>query len=305
MLDIGAEAPDAGGDHLAAFRVLPDLARQGEKPDRGIKVERLRRQRTRQRYTLRLFAVAELDIIAVRPFPESDRRAACRIGTEEAGLARSAIAVALDGERSGVAAGRVVRTPDEGAEFTELQTQAPIAAHPANPRIMVGSLGEEVPAEIGVERIEDLRDAEILGAADRGREIAPEGLQHLAPGDPPAGDVIELVLEIGGEIVLDIALEEIVEEGSNEAAAILGHEAFLIELHIVSILEHLEDRGIGRRPADAELLEPLHQTCFGEARRRLGEMLERTHPLAAKLVALLERRQAAILLIFLGIVAIL
>ena len=38
-------------------------------------------------------------------------------------------------------------------------------------------------------------------------------------------------------------------------------------------LQHLQDRRIGRRPADAELFHALDQRGLGIARRRLGEML--------------------------------
>ena len=109
-------------------------------------------------------------------------------------------------------------------------------------------------------------------AAEKSRQKSSSTFCQL---DAAAGNVVELVLEIGGEAVFDIALEEALEERGDDAAAILGDEALLLEPHIVAVLQHLEDRGIGRGPADAELLELLHQARLGVARRRLGEMLLR------------------------------
>src|SRR6185312_14216755 len=44
---------------------------------------------------------------------------------------------------------------------------------------------------------------------------------------------------------------------------------------IVTVGQHGNDRGVRRRPADAQTLELLHQTRFAEARWRLGEVLMR------------------------------
>ena len=67
-----------------------------------------------------------------------------------------------------------------------------------------------------IERVDDLRDREILRAADRYGKIAPEILQHLAPRNLAVGNLVELVFEIGGEAVFDIALEETGEERGDE-----------------------------------------------------------------------------------------
>ena len=91
----------------------------------------------------------------------------------------------------------------------------------------------------------------------------------------PSGDLVELFLEMGGEVVFDVAREVGLQEGGDDAAAILGHEALAVDLHVVAALQHLDDAGVGRGPADAELLELLHQAGLGIARRRLGEMLLR------------------------------
>jgi hypothetical protein len=54
--------------------------------------------------------------------------------------------------------------------------------------------------------------------------------QHLLPVDSPAGNVVELIFEVGGEIVFDIAFEKAGEERGHRPAAVLGDEAPLVEI---------------------------------------------------------------------------
>jgi hypothetical protein len=74
-------------------------------------------------------------------------------------------------------------------------------------------------------------------------------------------------------------------------------------LHAVApFLDGLDDRGVRGGPADAELLEPLHQGGLGEARRRLRlvpDGLERR--LKSDPLALGHRREAALLVLELGV----
>src|SRR6185437_9469556 len=186
---------------------------------------------------------------------------------------------ALDGERPGVFAVGIVRAADERAIAAELDVEAAGAADRAEPRI--------------------------LGAGHGGGEIAPEILEHLLPGDMAVGDLVELVLEIGGEIVFDIALEEARQERGHEPAAVLRDETLLVEPHIVAVLQDLNDRGVGGRPADAELFELLDEARLAVARRRLCEMLLGLDLAALERLALLQGRQAPPFLILLGIVDIL
>ncbi len=80
-----------------------------------------------------------------------------------------------------------------------------------------------------VERVDHLGDAQVLDLVDRADEIAPEVAQHVAPGDLVVGDAVELLLEIGGEIVFDISGEEAFEERDDDAAAVLGNEPLLVD----------------------------------------------------------------------------
>jgi hypothetical protein len=92
-----------------------------------------------------------------------------------------------------------------------------------------------------------------------GLEVAPERREHRFHWARPPETVVELVLHLGGEVVADVALEEALEERGQQAARILGEEAVLLGADVVAVLEHLDRRGVSRRPADAELLEPLDQ----------------------------------------------
>src|SRR3546814_12285369 len=74
-------------------------------------------------------------------------------------------------------------------------------------------------------------------------EIAPEAVEHRLPLRAAARHVVEFLLELGGEVITDIAGEESFEEGGQEPPALLGDEAVLFDRHIGAVLEHLEDRG--------------------------------------------------------------
>ena len=148
-----------------------------------------------------------------------------------------------------------------------------------------------------VERIEHLGDAQILDLVDRADEVAPEILQHLLPVDLVVGDAVELFFQRGGEIIFDIALEEVFQEGDHDAALVLAMQALLLEPHIAAVLQHLQDRGIGGGPADAEFFHALDQGGFGKARRRLGEMLGDGEFLALQRLVFAHGGQAAAVLV--------
>src|SRR5262249_1232735 len=141
-----------------------------------------------------------------------------------------AVALGFDAERSRVAAIRVVRAADKRAESAELQRELAGLAGRAAAHVTSGAVvRKEMPAQFLVERLDDVADLEVLGAVDRAGEVAPEIAQPFLPVDPPAGNVVELVLQIGGEIVLDIALEKGGEERCHQPTTVLRDEAPLVE----------------------------------------------------------------------------
>ena len=73
-------------------------------------------------------------------------------------------------------------------------------------------------------------------------------------------------------------------------------ESALLELRVAAIDERRDDRCISRWTADSEALELLHQARFGEARRRLGEVLRRSDGPDRDVLALLDDGQSLLLL---------
>ena len=182
----------------------------------------------------------------------------------------------------------------------------PLPAERAEPRIdAVAARREDMRPEKLVEAVEHLPGAQVLGAVDGDGEIVPEIAQQRLPVDLAIRDLVELLLEIGGEIVADVFGEEGFEEGGHQASLVLGKKALLVEPHIGAILEHGDGRGVGRGTADAELLHPLDQRRLGVAGRRLSEVLGGVDALLGELLALAHCRQAARLLVLVVIAALL
>ena len=86
-----------------------------------------------------------------------------------------------------------------------------------------------------VEAVEHLAGAQILDVADRAGEVVPEIAQERLPVDLAVRDLVELLLEIGGEVVADVFGEEGFEEGRHQPALVLGDQALLFDPHIVAI----------------------------------------------------------------------
>ena len=191
-------------------------------------------------------------------------------------LAENAVGagLAVGRERTGVTAFRIIRAADEGAELAGLQIELAGAAGRALPDVAaIRARRIDVRAQHVVERIQHFGDANILDVGDRTGEAGPEFLQHLLPGNLVVGDAVELLFQIGGEVVLHIAREEVFQERDHDAALVLAVQPLLFELDVAAVLQHLQDRGVGRGTADAELLHALDQRRFREARRRFGKML--------------------------------
>jgi len=154
-----------------------------------------------------------------------------------------------------------------------------------------------------VERVQHLRHPQILDLVDRANEADPKILQHLLPGNLVVRDAVELLFQIGGEVIFDIFGEEVFQERDHDAALVLAMQAFLLEPDVAAVLQHLQDRGIGRGPADAELFHAFHQRGFGKTRRRFGKMLGDRQILALERFALAHGGEAARILVVAVVVA--
>ena len=91
-----------------------------------------------------------------------------------------------------------------------------------------------------------------------------------APAPAAGGDLVEVVLHAGGERVVDLGREVALEELDHGERRPRRHERLALLPHVAAVLDRLHDRRVGRRPADAQLLQPLDQRRLGVAGRRLG-----------------------------------
>ena len=139
--------------------------------------------------------------------------------------------------------------------------------------LAVGAGREDVRRQDVVQRVQHIGHAQFLDVLQRAGEVLPEVAQQVLPVDLAGRDAVELLFEIGGEVVFDVAAEEAFEEGRHHPALVLRNQALLVEAHIAANAQRLEDGDIGRGPADAELLQLLDERGLGIARRRFGEML--------------------------------
>jgi hypothetical protein len=162
-----------------------------------------------------------------------------------------------------------------------------------------------VRAQHFVQSVEHLRDPQIADVGDGAVKVFPEVAHQLLPGEFAGRDLVELTFEVGGEVVFDILAEEVFEEGDDETAAVIRDEAVLVHLHVIAFAQLLEDRRVGRRPADAEFFELLDEARFRITRRRFGEVLISLHVFDLDALALLQLRQAAVFFVFLVVAAFL
>ena len=219
MQDERPVAAEAGRDHLAALGMSADLARQRQQaqaPSRGPIAAAVQPLGRLER--LASLAFAELDIGPEAAVAQSDLFARVGVLAERAGrigcLLGLAIAVEGIGQLPRIAAFGIVGAADEGAVFAELEGQRARTAFRAQPGVgAVLARRKHSGAKHLVERLEHVGDAQLLDVVDRAGEIAPEVAQHLLPGELAVGDLVELLLQGGGEVVFDVALEEAFEEG--------------------------------------------------------------------------------------------
>ena len=72
-----------------------------------------------------------------------------------------------------------------------------------------------------------------------------------------------------------ISLKVLHQQIGDDQANFGGHKLAADFLRVLPLLNRAENRGVGRRAADAALFKFFHQRSFIEARRRFGEVLLR------------------------------
>src|SRR5690606_12761671 len=137
----------------------------------------------------------------------------------------------------------IVRAADEGAKLAQFQRELAGAAGGAKARVRAIFLGrEDAAGEEIVERVQNFGNAEVLDLVDIAVEILPEVAEDLLVIELAVGNFVELLFEAGGKAVFDIAREEALEEGGDDAAAIFRVQRFAFEANIVAI-DQRRDRG--------------------------------------------------------------
>src|ERR1700686_5678530 len=121
-----------------------------------------------------------------------------------------------------------------------------------------GLAGGRVPAELA--RLRNLLACygllDLLHLAD---EWLPELVERRGPVFLATRHRIQLVFHRRGEAVLHVAMEVMREEAVDDLADVGRHEAPAVHFDVFAILQRRDDGRIGRRPADAVLLQRLHQ----------------------------------------------
>ena len=104
------------------------------------------------------------------------------------------------------------KSPVSCAEATAAKAQPALAAGRTEARIgTVALVGKQPRREKIIERGGDLRRLLFHHFGGLRLEITPEFREHGLPTEPPARNVVELLLEIGRKVVGDVALEKTLE----------------------------------------------------------------------------------------------
>ena len=118
-----------------------------------------------------------------------------------------------------------------------------------------------------------------------------EALQVRQPLHLAVGDFIEGVLHPGGEAGVHQFREMLLEQRRHGKGGEAGGKGIAQQRGVAAINDRSNDRGVGRRPADALFFQHLHQRCLAEPCRRLGLMAERFDSLRLRCIANAQRRQ--------------
>src|SRR5690606_34515484 len=278
MQQEGAVAADAGGNHLAGFRMGAHVPRQRQERYGAFAVDAVRRPSLGQARAPGLLAFAALHIGAEAAGAQRDLLAGEGVRAEHLVAVQSCFGIAtfrsVFAKLARVAAFGIVGAADEGAVAAKLQRQPARPASRAEAGIAaILTRREKQGRKLLVERFQHVGDAQALYVVDRAGELGPEVAQNVLPGKLAVRNLVQLFLKVGREVILHITSEEILQERSNDATLGLRHETALFDGYIIAVFERLQDCGVGGGSADAKLLQLLDERCLRVTRRRLRRML--------------------------------
>src|SRR5699024_3563079 len=84
------------------------------------------------------------------------------------------------------------------------------------------------------------------------------------------GDVVQLILHGGGEVIVDQGGEIGLQQADHREGNPGRHQGITTGVDVPAVLDGLDDGGIRGRTPDAEVLHLLHQGGLGVAGRRIG-----------------------------------
>ena len=129
-------------------------------------------------------------------------------------------------------------------------------------------------------------------------KVAEEAVEYLLPLRLVAGNLIEAVFHLGGEVVV----HQLAEVGFQTVGDNLTHffsvEATDFNTDVATILNGRNDRRIGRRTTDPAFFQLFNQRGLTETGRRLGEVLCRNQIDKRQLVTFINRRQRSVFIAF-------
>ena len=289
LLEVRPVAPVLRGDLVAALRVRAHHPRQRQQLDGLLQRDGLHRHVLEQRPGARLGLRRGLllrralgrrlglgeDLGHVGPVPallRDDLVPGQRVDPERATLLRH-------GEQLlGDLAGQLVRRQVVG--------QVRALGHPVADPLQVRPVAPDPHHDVvehrdrvdlaGVDLLEVQPDQLLQPAGPRDRALAalrPAEVEAVEPGRARVRarrDRVELVLHRGGEVVVDEPPEVVLEQPDHRERDPGRHQRAALLPDVAAVLDRLDDRRVGRRAADAELLQRLDQARLGVAGGRVG-----------------------------------
>ena len=245
--------------------------------------------------------------MTIRPFAQGDHLAGFRVFPQFYRTIRRyrtvILAVAENLQLTGMFAFRIIRAADKGSELAKLQAKPSVITGRAVTRGLVFlGLREEMRPQSLIQRINDIGDCQVFCAINSLMEGVPEFVQHNLVIHPVCRNFIQLVFQIGGEIVLNIAFKKVRQEGRDETPHIFRNETAIIKPDITTVLQHGENRRIGRRTADTEFFHLLDQTGLGITWWWLCKMLFRQDFTQVNRLAFIQGRQTPVVIVSVAVV---
>src|SRR5262245_5462851 len=124
-----------------------------------------------------------------------------------------------------------------------------------------------------VQTVEDLCGPQVLDARKSAGKIRPKLAQKLFPVELMVRYPVEVLFESCSKVIANVAGKEACQKSRHETTFVFRDKSLFVEPDIVPVAKKRQGRGIGRRPANPELLHTLDERGLGKARWRLCKML--------------------------------